>query len=127
MLGRGFCAVRASSGLPLATTSGECGTPQGRHGLANTCETSIPHPRLLGITSCEHSSGHDPAALRQTFLTYFNPTVSCSGYWDAAMSPEEHGLSDQDILEANWDPQWGDRMQELVFIGIGMDKDDIRG
>lgn len=26
-----------------------------------------------------------------------------------------------------WDPRWGDRMQELVFIGIGMDEAAIRG
>jgi hypothetical protein len=25
-------------------------------------------------------------------------------------------------VRAKWDPVWGDRRQELVFIGIGMDR-----
>ena len=28
--------------------------------------------------------------------------------------------------EERWDPRWGDRMQELVLIGIGMDQADLR-
>jgi G3E family GTPase len=28
-------------------------------------------------------------------------------------------------LEASWDPQYGDRKQELVFIGVGLNTDDL--
>ena len=42
------------------------------------------------------------------------------------MSPEERG-ADEDVVDASWDPVWGDRMQELVFIGIGIDEEQLRG
>ncbi|MNO06236.1 putative metal chaperone YciC [compost metagenome] len=28
-------------------------------------------------------------------------------------------------MKARWDERWGDRMNEVVFIGIGMDQADI--
>lgn len=40
-----------------------------------------------------------------------------------AMSPDF--LENQDYIQAKWDKQWGDRMNQLVFIGQDMDKERI--
>lgn len=34
-------------------------------------------------------------------------------------------LENQEEIQSKWDKQWGDRMNELVFIGQDMDKDKI--
>jgi len=51
-----------------------------------------------------------------------------AGYWWAAM-PEEHWPDDpeqeQRIMD-RWDDEYGDRRQELVFIGVDMDEADLR-
>ena len=51
-----------------------------------------------------------------------------AGYWWAAM-PEEHWPDDpkqeQRIMD-RWDDDYGDRRQELVFIGVDMDETDLR-
>ena len=56
-----------------------------------------------------------------------HPCAPHSGEWDAAMTAEERGVGDEEIVEAGWDPTYGDRMQELVFIGIRMDEEEMRG
>ncbi|MGG1660463.1 GTP-binding protein [Brevibacillus sp. NRS-1366] len=54
--------------------------------------------------------------------------IGAAGYWTAAL-PEEERLA---ILEedpdwrATWDPEHGDRITELVFIGIELDQDAVR-
>ncbi len=45
------------------------------------------------------------------------------GAWVAAQPLEEEGLDPS--TSALWDPIWGDRCQQLVWIGIGMDKTKI--
>lgn len=40
-----------------------------------------------------------------------------------AMNPAY--LENQDAIQAKWDRKWGDRLNELVFIGQDMDKDKI--
>lgn len=50
------------------------------------------------------------------------------GFWWAAV-PRERWPQDPEMrgmIEARWDPVFGDRRQELVFIGIGLDQDAIR-
>ena len=55
-------------------------------------------------------------------------TLECSGIWYAA-SPQEEWPTDPEDLEAlqkDWDPVYGDRGQELVFIGQAYDEVKIR-
>jgi G3E family GTPase len=50
------------------------------------------------------------------------------GRWWASI-PKNHWPDDnrfQDFVAGHWDGTWGDRRQELVFIGIGMDEARIR-
>lgn len=50
------------------------------------------------------------------------------GMWWASM-PAEDRPDDPDFLaelQSNWDPQYGDRRQELVIIGVGMDEAALR-
>lgn len=49
-------------------------------------------------------------------------------FWYAAQPRSEWPDDPEHLryLEKNWMEPWGDRMQELVFIGIGMDEADIR-
>lgn len=50
-----------------------------------------------------------------------------AGYWLATLPEEERKLYLQESPEIgkNWDPQWGDRMNELVLIGLGLDKEEL--
>lgn len=52
------------------------------------------------------------------------------GRWWASVSMKERAmnpnyLEHQDELQAKWDKKWADRMTELVFIGMDMDKEKI--
>jgi G3E family GTPase len=49
------------------------------------------------------------------------------GKWWAVVPRDRWPASDEFArhLQTIWEPGWGDRRQELVFIGIGMDKADI--
>ncbi|MDR5001681.1 MULTISPECIES: GTP-binding protein [Brevibacillus] len=50
--------------------------------------------------------------------------VGTAGYWTAALPPEEQQavLAEETDWQHNWDPNHGDRMTEVVFIGIGLDQ-----
>lgn len=50
-----------------------------------------------------------------------------AGYWLAAMPEDQQRevLESEPEVRARWDEQWGDRMTELVFIGVDMDRQDI--
>lgn len=55
-------------------------------------------------------------------------TLDPVAYWYAAQ-PETEWPDDPELLanlRSNWVEPWGDRMQELVFIGIDMDEAEIR-
>ena len=50
------------------------------------------------------------------------------GLWWAAV-PRQDWPSHQQFrqhLQSQWDSAWGDRRQELVFIGVGMDETGVR-
>lgn len=52
-----------------------------------------------------------------------------AGYWLATM-PEDQQLEvleSEPEMKAKWDNQWGDRMNEIVFIGVSMDPAQIEG
>jgi len=50
------------------------------------------------------------------------------GQWYATMPEDElkQQFENDPILVRDWDPDYGDRMEKLVFIGQNMDKDGIR-
>ena len=50
-----------------------------------------------------------------------------AGYWLAAMLEEEQRevLAEEPEVRERWDAKWGDRMTELVFIGVDMNRADI--
>ncbi|MFD1178996.1 GTP-binding protein [Paenibacillus puldeungensis] len=50
-----------------------------------------------------------------------------AGYWVAALPGEQREevfMNEPEVLQ-KWDPTWGDRMNEIVFIGIDMDRSQI--
>lgn len=50
-----------------------------------------------------------------------------AGYWVATLSPEdrEYYLAEEPELRRTWSPEFGDRINKVVFIGIGMDRDAL--
>ncbi|AIQ17410.1 cobalamin biosynthesis protein CobW [Paenibacillus sp. FSL H7-0357] len=47
-----------------------------------------------------------------------------AGYWLATLPKEQQleVLAAEPDVKARWDEQWGDRMNEIVFIGVAMDR-----
>jgi hypothetical protein len=54
-------------------------------------------------------------------------TLEPSADWMATVPREQWGLEPEELadLDDRWDPLLGDRMTELVFIGIDMNHDEI--
>ena len=79
------------------------------------------------------AKGHFWLATRPDWVGEFSlagaiARVSAMGHWWAAI-PRRHWPDHPDwwrILERNWDDVWGDRRQELVFIGTSLDEAAIR-
>jgi G3E family GTPase len=70
------------------------------------------------------------AATRPNFIGLFSQagtlaTIDCAGLWFAA-TPKEDWPTDPEelsLIENDWDPTYGDRGNELVFIGQDIDKE----
>lgn len=52
--------------------------------------------------------------------------IDDSALWTAALPEDQRPPGWQEDAQASWDPQWGDRCQQLVWIGIGMDEQGLR-
>ncbi|HUI20068.1 MAG TPA: zinc metallochaperone GTPase ZigA [Methylocella sp.] len=84
-------------------------------------------PRLI------RAKGHFWFATRPNWVGEFSlagaiARVSAKGHWWAAI-PKKHWPDHPEwkrMFDRNWDKVWGDRRQELVFIGVGMDEAAIR-
>ena len=87
-----------------------------------------------GLDKVIRAKGHFWLATRSDFLGELaiagtQKSVSRMGRWWAAVPKNrwpEDGSFEEFVLR-HWDAIWGDRRQELVFIGIGMDEAKIRG
>lgn len=74
------------------------------------------------------AKGHFWIATRPEWLAEFSlagalSSIAPLGTWWASVPPERwpQNAALRDYLEANWEEPWGDRRQELVFIGAGID------
>ncbi|MEM9054488.1 MAG: GTP-binding protein [Pseudomonadota bacterium] len=74
------------------------------------------------------AKGHFWIATRPEWLAEFSlagalSSISPLGTWWASVPQERWPQSDtlRDYLQANWQEPWGDRRQEIVFIGAGID------
>lgn len=82
-----------------------------------------------GLDTVIRAKGHFWLATRPDYLGELaiagtQKTISRMGRWWAAVPKNrwpEDGTFEEFVLK-HWDPVWGDRRQELVFIGIGMDQ-----
>ena len=55
-------------------------------------------------------------------------THECGGDWWAATPKDDwpDEISERATIVADWDPKFGDRRQELVFIGVNMDENVLK-
>jgi G3E family GTPase len=55
-------------------------------------------------------------------------SVDPLGTWWDTMAEQDWNVSEAEkqAIRQDWHPQWGDRVQQLVFIGIGLDETAIR-
>ena len=52
--------------------------------------------------------------------------TSLAGFWWAAIPREEWPEGSRDVIEGDFEGAYGDRRQELVFIGANMDEPELR-
>ena len=80
------------------------------------------------------AKGHFWIATRPDWVAEFSlagalSSVKPLGTWWASVPKERHPTheSAQAYMQAHWQEPWGDRRQEIVFIGSGIDWADIKG
>ncbi|WP_437633511.1 zinc metallochaperone GTPase ZigA [Sorangium sp. So ce854] len=54
-------------------------------------------------------------------------SFEAAGRWYASLPEDERPEDEEEraALAAAWDPVWGDRRQEIVFIGVDMDREEL--
>ena len=54
-------------------------------------------------------------------------SIDAANKWVAAMSKQEQMdiIAEYPEIADNWDPKYGDRLNKIVFIGQGLDKERI--
>ena len=86
-----------------------------------------------GLENVVRAKGHFWLATRPDWVGELavagsQTTTSRMGRWWAAV-PKHHWPDDgrfEDFVAQHWDDIWGDRRQEIVFIGINMDQPSLR-
>lgn len=91
-------------------------------------EVNIVDAMVVGFTGGNRACQGDRNQMAQSF-SQAGPSIQVgpAGYWVAAL-PENQRLailSEEQELAEQWDPQYGDRMSKLVFIGIEMNRQQI--
>ena len=87
--------------------------------------TAAPWPGLI------RAKGHFWLATRPRWVGELSLAgaicrLSGLGYWWAAVPKSRWPAGAEPVVGKVWSPVWGDRRQELVFIGAGMDEAAIR-
>ena len=79
------------------------------------------------------AKGHFWIATRPDWVAEFSLAGALSsikplGTWWAAVPEERHPTHDsaREYMQAHWQEPWGDRRQEIVFIGSGIDWSDLK-
>ncbi|MEL7041258.1 MAG: GTP-binding protein [Pseudomonadota bacterium] len=96
-------------------------------------QPKLIHDLLNGeLPGVIRAKGHFWISTRPDWLAEFSLAGSLSsivpiGTWWASVPrerwPQSSGL--EDYIQANWEDPWGDRRQEIVFIGAGIDWPDL--
>jgi hypothetical protein len=108
-----------NSFLGVAAAAVHCGTPHGQMHHPKSRPMQAATGMLSGATI------HFPLPSGCfTLISRLTPCCCCSALWNAARpdaSPEAAASAG-----GHWHAQWGDRCQELVWIGVNMDESALR-
>jgi G3E family GTPase len=68
-----------------------------------------------------------PSAVGLYQLAGTSQPITGAGYWYAAIGKDQWPEDELELseIQSHWDPTYGDRRQELVFIGIDLDQSGI--
>jgi G3E family GTPase len=68
-----------------------------------------------------------PSEIGQLSIAGVQRQITAKGYWWATVPKAQWPRYPQfrQLLDKHWNETWGDRRQELVFIGAGLDQDAV--
>jgi G3E family GTPase len=142
VIGTGLFDEDKAAAMPgwVKELNGEHTPETEEYGIANfVYRRRVPfHPlRLMdvldkGLKGVVRSKGYLWIATRPQFCGMWSQagqslTIERAGYWFAAIGKENWPADPETRawIEANWDPTTGDCRQEIVFIGVQMDREAI--